>query len=259
MSVTGAGAHAVLFDYGGVLGEVAKPPGGVDSVADHMIGLLQRLDCGLTRDDVAVDLALGMAAYEAFKRAQSRMLEPREITHCEFWQFVTCDWPAAARAVVDVNATPLTQRLESATIRRPAREDAVDTLTALRAAGIRTALVSNCLSGAAARDELARDHLHDLLDVSLFSDEIGLRKPGAGILLRALEALGVAPEHAWFVGDRIDRDILAARRAGVSKAILISTRAGSGTALRGVEPDVRIDQLAQLLPLARALPLGTAG
>lgn len=242
--------RAILLDYGGVLGEVEKPAGSVEAVARQLDARLERLGVSLGADAIATDLELGMAGYEGLKRSQSRSREPTEISHGEFWELVGCDWPAPARAFVRGEATSLSQLLEAATIQRPARPDAVSTLRRLRDAGVGIAVVCNCLSGAAARDELRRDGLLDLLDVALFSDEVGMRKPGTGILRLALEALGHGPDSAWFVGDRIDRDILAARRLDVGRAILIATRAGAGTPIRGVHPDHHITALREILSLA---------
>jgi HAD superfamily hydrolase (TIGR01509 family) len=54
----------------------------------------------------------------------------------------------------------------------------------------------------------------DLADVVVASDDVTFGKPDPGGLLIALDALGVAPEYAMFVGDT-PVDLTAAWRAGV--------------------------------------------
>lgn len=237
---------AVLFDYGGVLSEVLHPEDGPARLADRVCALLHRAGHSMDHEQVLQDLEVGMRAYDGLKRAQSRMREPREIDPRSFWEFTTCDWVAGPRATVLANAAPLCRYLERTVIERPARKDASDLLRLLRDHGIRTGLVCNCLSGDAARDQLAADGLEGLLGVEVYSDECGYRKPGAALLQAALTALSVHADEAWFVGDRLDRDILAARRAGIRVAVLFRTPSGPGTPLRGVTPDHEIDRLSQL-------------
>jgi FMN phosphatase YigB (HAD superfamily) len=241
--------RAVLFDYGGVIAEVLSPSDGTSRLAEHVVTLLDRAGHKMDHADVLADLEIGLRAFDGLKRSQSRTADPRETTPRELWDLVGCDWEPAARATLLANATPLCRLLELTVIERPARPDAAAVLTLLRDSGVRTALVCNCLSGDAARDQLAQDGLTGLLDVELYSDEVGYRKPGPALLREALAALGVEPADAWFVGDKIDRDVLAARRAGIGTAVLMRTAGGPGARLRGVEPDHQIDSLTDLVSL----------
>ncbi|MGH9303435.1 MAG: HAD family hydrolase [Acidimicrobiales bacterium] len=62
------------------------------------------------------------------------------------------------------------------------------------------------------------------VSVVVFSDELGRehRKPDPTPFVRALETLGVAPEDAVMVGDRPDKDIEGASRAGM-RALRVRT------------------------------------
>lgn len=79
-------------------------------------------------------------------------------------------------------------------------EDALPTLRALRARGVRTAVVSNCdhFAGPLVR-ELG---LPEAVDAVVLSFEVGSHKPEPGIYLAALEALRVEPGQAIFVDDQ---------------------------------------------------------
>jgi HAD superfamily hydrolase (TIGR01509 family) len=77
--------------------------------------------------------------------------------------------------------------------------DTVPTLTALRAAGIPVAIISNI--GFDIRPISTELEFHDLVDAFVLSYEVGHCKPDPAIFLRACGLLGVAPEQALMVGD----------------------------------------------------------
>lgn len=77
--------------------------------------------------------------------------------------------------------------------------DAVPALTALRAAGVRTAVISNI--GFDIRPLLATMGLVDMFDACVLSFELGRCKPDPAIFRAACTALGVDPERALMVGD----------------------------------------------------------
>lgn len=101
----------------------------------------------------------------------------------------------------------------------PARQLASTThalLESLRDRGLGLGLVSNAIDPP---DLLHRD-LEQLgvaqrLDAAVFSSEVGRRKPDPAIFDRVLDALGVAPEDALFVGDRLATDVAGAAALGM--------------------------------------------
>lgn len=80
-------------------------------------------------------------------------------------------------------------------------DDVTPLLDDLRAAGIRTALVSNCDHAAA--HLVDRMDLRDRFDAVILSFEVGAMKPAPAIFRAALDALGgVEPGDAIFVDDQ---------------------------------------------------------
>lgn len=68
--------------------------------------------------------------------------------------------------------------------------------------------------------------IRDLFSVILDSVTVGCAKPDAGIFLKAVEALGLAPAGALFVGDSLPRDMAGARAVGMPHVWLAAASAG---------------------------------
>jgi putative hydrolase of the HAD superfamily len=94
---------------------------------------------------------------------------------------------------------------------RPGAEAA---LRALRAAGRRTAVVSNF--DARLPEILSGTGLAALLDAVVLAGEVGAAKPDPEIWTRALAALGCEAREAVAVGDDPERDLEPARRLGLA-------------------------------------------
>jgi putative hydrolase of the HAD superfamily len=90
---------------------------------------------------------------------------------------------------------------------------AVETLRTLRERGMPLALASNCALDAPAM--WAASPLDGLIDVLVFSSEVGLRKPDPAIYLLTAERLGVEPAACLFVGDGANRELTGAAAVGM--------------------------------------------
>jgi len=95
-----------------------------------------------------------------------------------------------------------------------ARPGARGLLGALRARGVRTAVVSNF--DGRLPSILEGLGLLPLLDAVVLPSEAGAAKPDPRIFAAALARLGVAAHEALFVGDDLLRDLEGARRAGLT-------------------------------------------
>ena len=90
----------------------------------------------------------------------------------------------------------------------------METLTALREAGLRLAVCSNKPKASAVRT-LAMTGLDDYFEFVAGGDSFGgTKKPEAEHVLKTLKAVGAAPEESVLVGDT-DVDIEGARNAGI--------------------------------------------
>ncbi len=113
----------------------------------------------------------------------------------------------------------------------------------LRQQDYKIGLISNTMwPGEIHRQEMARCRLLPYFDHALFSSDVGIWKPQPGIYHLCLDALGVSPAEAVFVGDMPEHDIVGAQRAGM-RGIL---KRNDGNQPGAVRPDAEIDHLAEL-------------
>jgi putative hydrolase of the HAD superfamily len=126
--------------------------------------------------------------------------------------------------------------------------DATETLTTLRASGLKLGLVTN---GSVRMQSGKIEHLAlaSMFDTMLISDAEGCAKPDVRIFHRALERLDVRPEHAVFVGDHPEVDVAGARAAGM-RAIWRRSPRWPGP----VEADAVIEEAGELVRLLRPVP-----
>ncbi len=100
------------------------------------------------------------------------------------------------------------------------RPDAIATLMALRAMGLKLGLISDCSADV---PELWHETpLAPLLDAAVFSCDAKVTKPDPSIYLRCCRLLGVVPRDCLYVGDGGSNELAGAGRAGMM-AILLSS------------------------------------
>jgi putative hydrolase of the HAD superfamily len=128
------------------------------------------------------------------------------------------------------------------------RKQARQTLQTLQERGMALGLLSNTFWAADMHDaDLARFGLLDLLPTRLYSCDIGWLKPHPESFRMALAAIGMQPNEAVYVGDRLKTDVQPAREAGLW-GVLIKTPFRDEQ-LRGVMPDAIINELPELIGL----------
>ena len=125
-------------------------------------------------------------------------------------------------------------------------------LEALRARGLRLALVSNAFDPRRIlQRDMERMGLADRLDVFVFSSEVGVRKPHPQIFRRALDELGVERARALFGGDRLYEDVRGAAELGMTTVQALWFRADENP--RGAEPDFQAFTPLDVLNVVRRL------
>lgn len=132
------------------------------------------------------------------------------------------------------------------------KEGCLETIAALRAAGLHVAIVSN-IDDDYLLPMLERCGLAPLLDAWTSSEEAGSCKPDPGIYRVALHKAGVEPGDVLFLGDSREQDIAGARALGMRTVLIVEDGApapGAGVG-HAAEPHHEIRELGALLPLVR--------
>jgi putative hydrolase of the HAD superfamily len=235
--------EAVLFDWGDTLMQFAYSPELV--AAGHHAGL-----AAIGR----ADLPQADAVTEHFREEYEPLFwAPGTIEEIEYPQLVR---RLLRDFDVEIGDDELDRFLEAEhRAWDPARVLAAHThplLEALRALGLKLGLVSNAFDpGWLLHRDLEQMGLAQRLDFSVFSSEVGMRKPHPAIFERALEALGVEPERALFVGDRLFEDVRGAAEVGMTTVQALWFRADEHP--NGAEPDHQAFTQLDVLNVVRRL------
>jgi putative hydrolase of the HAD superfamily len=125
-------------------------------------------------------------------------------------------------------------------------------LEALRGRGLKLGVVSNAFDPPKLlHRDLADSGVAERVDFAVFSSEVGKRKPHPEIFGRALDALGVDPEAALFVGDRLYEDVRGAGEVGMTTVQALWFRADESP--DGGEPDFMAFTQMDVLNIAARL------
>ncbi len=229
-----AGVEAVIFDWGGTLSVFVESEL-VDAwaLAAHHLA-----------PDHADELTARMIGVEAAFWATTASHQ-RSATLADLLAVATAELDLdVAEALFEEAAT---HYLDAWTPHVRHDPDAVPTLTALRAQGLRLGLLSNTHWPRDFHEHfLERDGLADLLDARLYTSELPFQKPHPEAFAAAMAAVGVDdPSRAVFVGDRPFDDISGARGSGM-RAVL---RPNPHAEPHDVQPDATIAALPELIGL----------
>ncbi len=181
---------AALFDFGGVL------------VREGSVNDFARI---APHADPALVLHHAIGAYHEDDDHPWHRVERGELDMAEWYALTVA---ALAEAGIEV-VIPTS----SSSVLFTPNEPVVEAVRAVRAAGGRTAVVTNNVR------ELTHTWrpvlpLDELFDTVVDSCEVGLRKPNPAIYHLAVERLGVAPERAVLLDD-IESNLEGARAAGL--------------------------------------------
>lgn len=124
-------------------------------------------------------------------------------------------------------------------------------LETLRDRGLKLGLVSNALDPPYfLHRDLEQLGVAQRLDVAVFSSEVGWRKPHPAVFERALDALGVMPGDALFVGDTLATDVAGAAALGMRTCQALWFRVDEA---EEPEPDFRAFTQMDVLTFVRRL------
>lgn len=125
--------------------------------------------------------------------------------------------------------------------------DIIETLAALKEAGVRMGIVSNTTNPGFMKDyEQSLMGLGPYFEFSIYSSEVPYRKPHPSIFQLALARLNLQASEVLFVGDNLNADIVGAQSVKMPAAWLNRTGKASSS---DVKPDYEIRSANELLTL----------
>lgn len=243
------GVQAVLFDFGHTLMDFGRTE---EALRGAYSVIRERLATWVEdRAPPEIDELVERIAEEVDRMVERSYLQRRleELDIIELFDdaFTALGYklpPDLVREVVELDHDALVNsvRIEPETI---------EMLEKLRADGLKLGLVSNVsqLPELLHRD-IERFGIAKLLDGVAFSSEIGVWKPRPQIFEHVLDAVGVRPTDAVFVGDRLVDDIAGAQAVGM-RAIL--TRQYRQEEPDAITPDGVIAHITELPGALEAL------
>jgi putative hydrolase of the HAD superfamily len=120
----------------------------------------------------------------------------------------------------------------------------------LLAQKIRLGIVSNGTT-TEQLDQLELLGIKDFFDPILISQAVGLRKPEPAIFLLASKLWDIPPSQILVVGDRIDWEVVGAKRAGMQSALTTQFVDWHSQASSAAEPDFILHRLDDLLEILK--------
>ena len=147
---------------------------------------------------------------ERHRHWRMNLAEGRRAMILEAFERMAAEAPGATPEAAERFA----ERLHAAREENRMFPDAAKTLAAIRAAGVKMALVTN---GAAEtqRAKIKQFALAPLFDHIQIEGEAGFGKPEERAYLHALQALDVAAADTWMVGDNLEWEVAAPQRLGI--------------------------------------------
>lgn len=238
--------QAVFFDMGGTIDTYGctrelrlERTSGIQEIL-----LAAGIDLGLSDENLYEIISVGLKKYRTWSLESLEELPPQ----CVWGEFILSKF-SVDREALNVVAEDLMCYIETSYYERKMRPEIPAVLEAIKGMGLKIGLISNVSSRGQVPTNLTAYKLRHYFDSVVLSSEYGRRKPDPAIFHYAARLAMVPTSHCVFVGDRIVRDILGARRAGFGLAIQIKHDFKHGESDEGPTPDYVIENMTEFLDI----------
>ncbi len=183
---------------------------------------------------------------------QWRLQSLEELPAVRVWcDYVLADYPVDPQ-LLEVAAEDLMMYIENNYYQREMRPEVPEALEAIRKMGYKIGLISNVSSRGQVPTNLDKYGIRHYFDPIVLSSEYGRRKPDPAIFHYAARLANVPVSQCVYIGDRIQRDILGAKRAGFQLSVQIVHNFKHGETDSGATPDVVIRNMMEFVDVLRA-------
>jgi putative hydrolase of the HAD superfamily len=238
------GIQAVFFDMGGTLERVwytseqrlQAVPGLQWALSSAGINL------GLNNEELYDVILSGHDRYHKWSIQTMAELSPAWV-----WsRFILSGYPVDQEKL-SAAAEGLMLYLENSFYQRELRPEVPAVLESIQKLGLKIGLISNICSQGLVPENLKQYGIYPYFDPIVLSSQYKRRKPDPAIFHYAARLANAPTSRCVYVGDRIARDIVGARRAGFRLAVQILNDFDHGEEDSGAEPDAVIRDMRELL------------
>jgi HAD superfamily hydrolase (TIGR01549 family) len=227
--------RAVLLDYGHTLVNLVRPE---SHLLDAYHAINARLEEELERNvpraaelikgvSIAVDEAIG----DSYRTGGEQEVDIVDLYRDALAVMGIEIHPKTLRWVIDQEQTAWFNGIVPSAHARSVLEQ-------LKGRGLKLCIVSNAaFPPSSMRAQLRHIGLWDYFDATVYSSELGVRKPNRAIYEEALRLVEVAPADAVFVGDRLREDVRGPRQVGMDALLTHEFRREEPT-WWGIEVDI---------------------
>jgi putative hydrolase of the HAD superfamily len=237
---------AVFFDMGGTIDTFRFTRQMRIDNASLIRDCLARvgLQTGLSDEQLADSITNGVSAYLRWNMVSNIELHPAEIWSRFFLKNIH---------VTPETLAPIAEELaflyETRLYVREMRPEVPQILDRIQEMGLKIGCISNTQSHQQVPTSLKAYGISEYFNPVVLSSEYGRRKPDPSIFYYAARLASVPTGACAYIGDKINRDILGARRAGFRLAVQIVHPYDDHEKDEGATPDALIQDMTEFLPI----------
>jgi putative hydrolase of the HAD superfamily len=240
--------RAVFFDMGGTIETYGWTP---ELRIQETAGIQQRLadsgiSLGLTDKQLYELISAGLDAYHQVSLQTMEELPPARVLN----EYIFPGYPGEQEKLAAI-AEDIMVFIENHWFQRSMRPEVPGVLEAIRKMGLKIGLISNVNSRGQVPTNLDLYGIRHYFDPVVLSSEYGRRKPDPAIFHYAARLAYVPASQCVYIGDRIMRDVLGAKRAGFRLAVQIHHDYAHGEVDEGAKPDAVINDMTEFLEILR--------
>lgn len=208
----------VLFDIGGTLITQTRNP--QRAILDAQYIITRLAECGIDLNVDAKTLAEELQqTSEQYKHLGERTL--KELSTTQIWNAYLLKDRLAGRTIDACIAEEFSFCHDFLRLDNRPREGLLETLTELKAMGLKIGIITNTISTTFANHILKQCGVYEFFPVIVKSCEFGYRKPDRKIFEYTMSLIGTTKDRTCYVGDTISRDVLGSRNADLAMCIRI--------------------------------------